>query len=41
VDPQFQFNWASKRDLSKLLRTPFGISITTTNVDEFLLDQTD
>jgi hypothetical protein len=37
---QLPSQWAAENDLSKLLGTPFGLSITTEEVDEFLLART-
>jgi hypothetical protein len=38
---QFAFQWVSKDNVSKLLGTPFGITLATEAVNQFLLDRTD
>jgi hypothetical protein len=38
---QFQFQWVSEHNLSKLLGTPFGISLSSQDVNDFLLTRTD
>ena len=35
----FGWTWAAEGSITKLLRTPFGLSLSTTNSDQFLIDK--
>jgi hypothetical protein len=37
----FQWQWASAGEVSKLLGAPFGLSLSTADVDKFLADKID
>jgi hypothetical protein len=38
---RFQWQWAREEDVSKLLGTAFGLSLSTGQIDQFLIDRTE